>query len=175
MEFLAGVIGVILGFLLTFSAEECKSWHKRQRILRALCQVTKILLDAVHQRNLTATEQTGTESSVPMFYPTSPFENAFLSENAISVGSECTAAVAKYLDKANELNALARVLRDTLYMEINGKMDVQRDETKRKLGDQVKLVSDFSMYKIREDLERQINYELSLGFWVVFSRDFVGE
>lgn len=154
------LIGLVIGFLLSQFAEIIKSEIKRNKILAALHSIVLEALPAVGVYNKTVTEQSETEHLVPKFYPTASFETAILSENGISVKKETVQATVKYLDKANDLNSAALILRDTFYVSKQGNAPGSRDLVKTYLHDQLNdQVSDFSIHKIIDDLRVQIEAE----------------
>jgi hypothetical protein len=154
------LIGLVIGFLLSQFTEIIKSEIKRNKILAALHSIVLEALPAVSVYNKTVTEQSETEHLVPKFYPVASFETAILSENGISVKKETIRATIKYLEKANDLNSAALVLRDTFYVPKQSNAPGSRDLVKTYLYDQLNdQVNDFSMHKIINDLRVKIEAE----------------
>lgn len=152
--------GIVIGFLLSQFAEVVKSEIKRNKILRALHSLVLMALPAVTEYNKTVAGQSETEHLVPKFYPTASFEAAVLSENGISVKEKTIQTTIKYLEKANDLNSAALILRDTFYISqpsnAHGSRELVKTYLRNEVNDQV---NDFSMHRIIDDLRAQIEVE----------------
>ncbi len=160
------LVAVVVGFLLSQVAEIIKSELQRDNILKALHAQVYSLLPKVHLRNKTATDQGEKEHLLPIFYPTSSLESAFLSANGISSDVGTIQATIEYLDKAHDLNSQIRILRDTFYMPRSKNAPGSRELAKKYLYDQVHdETNDFSMFRIIDELKEQIDQEQRQSFW----------
>lgn len=160
------IVGLVIGFLFSQFAEIVKAEIKRNKILVALHSLVLEALPDVSLYNKTVTEQNETEHLVPKFYPTVPFESAFLSENGVSVKKETVQATIRYLNKANDLNSAALTLRDTFYVPKQGNAPGSRELVKIYLGNELKNQTDnSSMYKIINNLKMQIETEQKRSLW----------
>lgn len=154
------LVGVIIGFLLSQFSEITKSEIKRKKILASLHSLILEALPDVNSYNITVTQQSDTEHLVPKFYPTASFETAILSENGISVKKETIQATIKYLNKANDLNSAAHILRDTFYVPKQGNASGSRDLVKTYLYNELNnKADDFSMHRVIDNLRIQIEAE----------------
>src|ERR1700752_419107 len=159
------LIGVIIGFLLSQITEIIKSEIRRKKILSSLHSLVLEVLPAISEYNKTVAEQSEIEHLVPKFYPTALFESAFLSENGISDKDKTIQIAIRYLNKANDLNSAALVLRDTFYTSNQGNISGSRDLVKVYLLNELNnQVDEFSMHRIINDLRVQIETEQKRAF-----------
>lgn len=138
-DFVAPLItGALAGAVINGIIEWFRGRRKRKAVLNAL-QVQANRLLGINEMNKTATETATHEHHVvPLLYPVEPFEIALFSADGISVSPDCIKRVTEYLEKANELNALAEIFRNDHFGELShGPIPKNKEVTRRFFHDQV--------------------------------------